>query len=123
MVAMSIFPCSTTTIIYVVVDQDKLMELLDKERDVNMVDAGVCVVDDGNTSVWRLDDIEVLQKERDEKRQKALEETIRALRQKRLQKVEEISSLVPFVFLISCLSWTATRLFVIWLKVCITCLL
>jgi len=68
------------------VSQDKLMELLDKERDENMVDAGVCVVDDGNTSMWRLDDVKVLQKERDEKREKALEETLRALRQKRLQK-------------------------------------
>ena len=74
------------------------MELLDRERDENMVDAGVCVVDDGNTSMWRLDDVKVLQKERDEKREKALEETLRALRQKRLQKVEEISSLVPFIF-------------------------
>ena len=74
------------------------MELLDKERDENMVDVGVCVVDDGNTSMWRLDDVKVLQKERDEKREKALEETLRALRQKRLQKVEVISSLVAFVF-------------------------
>ena len=63
------------------------MELTDKERDEGMVDAGVCVVDEGNTSSWRLDDPEILQRERDERRLKAKEEKLRVLRQKRLQKV------------------------------------
>ena len=87
------------------------MELLDKERDENMVDAGVCVVDDGNTSMWRLDDVKVLQKEHVEKREKALEETLRALRQKRLQKVEEMSSLVAFVFW--CVIYFCHQLFIL----------
>ncbi|KAG0560270.1 hypothetical protein M758_10G162400 [Ceratodon purpureus] len=64
----------------------KLMELTDKDRDENMVDAGVCVVDDGNTSKWRLDDPKILQRERDERRLKIKEEKLRVLRQKRLQK-------------------------------------
>lgn len=63
------------------------MELTDKDRDENMVDAGVCVVDDGNTSKWRLDDPTILQRERDERRLKVKEEKLRVLRQKRLQKV------------------------------------
>lgn len=66
--------------------QGKLMELTDKERDESMVDTGVCVVDEGNTSTWRLDDPAVLQRERDERRRKVTEEKLRALRQKRLQK-------------------------------------
>lgn len=67
--------------------QAKLMELTDKVRDEDMVDAGVCVVDEGNTSTWRLDDPQVLQRERDERRLKVKEEKLRVLRQKRLQKV------------------------------------
>jgi cysteinyl-tRNA synthetase len=63
------------------------MELTDKDRDEVMVDAGVCVVDDGNTSSWRLDDPKTLQRERDERRLKVKEEKLRVLRQKRLQKV------------------------------------
>lgn len=63
------------------------MELTDKDRDENMVDAGVCVVDEGNTSTWRLDDPKELQRERDERRLKVKEEKLRVLRQKRLQKV------------------------------------
>lgn len=66
--------------------QAKLMELTDKVRDEDMVDAGVCVVDEGNTSTWRLDDPQVLQRERDERRLKVKEEKLRVLRQKRLQK-------------------------------------
>lgn len=50
------------------------MELTDKDRDEVMVDAGVCVVDDGNTSSWRLDDPKTLQRERDERRLKVKEE-------------------------------------------------
>lgn len=63
------------------------MELTDKVRDEDMVDAGVCVVDAGNTSTWRLDDPTILQRERDERRLKLKEEKLRILRQKRLQKV------------------------------------
>jgi cysteinyl-tRNA synthetase len=66
--------------------QGKLMELTDRDRDENMVDAGVCVLDEGNTSTWRLDDPSILQRERDERRLKVKEEKLRVLRQKRLQK-------------------------------------
>ncbi|XP_024396066.1 uncharacterized protein [Physcomitrium patens] len=80
--------------------QGSLMELTDKVRDEDMVDAGVCVVDAGNTSTWRLDDPTILQRERDERRLKLKEEKLRILRQKRLQKANlleklEASSIAP----------------------------
>lgn len=40
--------------------QVKLMELIDKVWDEDMVDVGVCVVDEGNIFIWRLDDLQVL---------------------------------------------------------------
>lgn len=79
------------------------MDLTDRDRDENMVDAGVCVVDEGNTSTWRLDDPSILQRERDERRLKVKEEKLRVLRQKRLQKVLFVHILFCFVCDVQCL--------------------
>lgn len=75
------------------------MELSDKCRDEDMVDAGVCVLDEGNTSTWRLEDPKILQRERDERRLKVKEEKLRVLRQKRLQKVSFFSTPLSGVLL------------------------
>ncbi len=74
--------------------QEKLLELADRVRDETMVNLGVRFEDKGGKSTWKLDDPEVLQRERDEKIQKDKEkllqkEVARRELEERKQKARE----------------------------------
>ncbi|CAM6034529.1 unnamed protein product, partial [Sphagnum compactum] len=56
--------------------KETLLELADRVRDVTMVDLGVRFEDKGGKSTWKLDDPEVLRRERDQKIQKDKEKLV-----------------------------------------------